>query len=112
MSDFKAALPQVIKWSTGENKYDQTGKSPISISLFVPVESAFAFAQYVLNMADDETRHKTGKIWDYSSNCEIEVQGFYINGKGRDGQGGTSYGNINPQSTKWQQGASEQEIPF
>jgi len=81
MSDFKAALPQVIKWSTGENKYDQTGKSPISISLFVPVESAFAFAQYVLNMADDETRHKTGKIWDYSSNCEIEVQGFYINGK-------------------------------
>ena len=34
------------------------------------------------------------------------------NGKGRDGQGGTSYGNINPQSTKWQQGPSEQEIPF
>jgi DNA anti-recombination protein RmuC len=60
MSDFKAALPQVIKWSTGENKYDQTGKSPITMSLFVPVESAFAFAQYVLNMADDETRHKAG----------------------------------------------------
>ena len=96
MADFVAALPKVVKFSTGENKYDTTGKNPVSLSLFVPVESAFALAQYLMNVADDASRHKTGKIWNYETQSEEEVQGFYINGKGREGRDGGSYGNINP----------------
>lgn len=107
-SDFKAALPKPVKWSTGENRYDQSGKQPRSLSLFIPRESAVAFAQYIINSADDPDRQKTGKIWDYEAKAEIEVEGFYINGKGREGQSG-EFGTINPASTKWLNGP--QEIP-
>ena len=51
-------------------------------------------------------------LCDQFTLCGVSWVITYINGKGRDGQGGSSYGNINPQSTKWQQGPSEQEIPF
>lgn len=97
-SDFKAALPKPVKWSTGENRYDQTGKQPRSLSLFIPRESAVAFANYIINSADDPERQKPGKIWDYEAKAEIEVEGFYINGKGREGQSG-DYGTINPAAT-------------
>lgn len=109
-SDFKAAFPRPVKWSTGENRYDQTGKNPTSLSLFVPIESAYAFAQYLINLADDESRHKTGKIWDYADRCEVEVPGIYVNGKGRDGAGGGSFGTINPQATP--QSGANNEMPF
>lgn len=99
MADFKAALPRPIKWSTGENKYDTTGKQPTSLSLFVPLESAAAFAQHIIEAADDAARHKAGKVWDYEAKAEVEVTGIYINGKGRDGNYG-SYGTINPQAGK------------
>ena len=110
-SDFKPAFPRPVKWSTGENRYDQTGKNPTTMSLFVPIESAYAFAQYLINLADDESRHKTGKVWDYADRCEVEVPGIYVNGKGRDGAGGFAFGTINPQATKFQNGPNE-EVPF
>lgn len=111
-SDFKAALPIPVKWSTGDNKYDQTGKAPRSISLFIPLESAAAFAQYILNSAQDTDRHKTGKVWDYEAKSEVQVEGFYINGKGREGTGG-EFGTINPASTKWMNGSNNDEaLPF
>lgn len=97
-SDFKPALPKPVKWSTGENRYDTAGKQPRSISLFIPRESAVAFANYIINSADDPERQKTGKIWDYEAKAEVEVEGFYINGKGREGQSG-DYGTINPAAT-------------
>jgi hypothetical protein len=97
MSDFTPAFPKPVKWSTGENRYDQSGKNPTNLSLFIPLESAYAFAQYLMNLADDPSRHKTGKIWDYATKSEVEVTGVYINGKGRDGQRG-SFGTINPQA--------------
>ncbi|MEB3277046.1 MAG: hypothetical protein VKM92_08780 [Cyanobacteriota bacterium] len=110
--DFKPAFPRPVKWSTGENHYDQTGKNPTSLSLFVPIESAYAFAQYLINLADDETRHKTGKVWDYEQRGEVEVQGVYINGKGRDSANG-SFGTINPPATKFSNGpADNDEVPF
>lgn len=109
--DFKPAFPRPVKWSTGENRYDQTGKNPTSLSLFVPIESAYAFAQYLINLADDETRHKTGKVWDYEQRGEVEVQGIYVNGKGRDSSSG-SFGTINPQATKFVNGPSDDEVPF
>jgi hypothetical protein len=110
MSDFKAALPIPAKWSVRDNRFDQTGKNPRSLSIFVPAESAMALAQYIMNCADDASSYKTAKVWDYDQKCEVEVQGFYINGKGRDGADGGSYGNINPASTKFANGP--EETPF
>lgn len=95
MPEFNPALPRPLKWSTGNNKYDQSGKQPRSLSLFIPRESAVAFANYILSTADDNEKQRTGKIWDYERKAEVEVEGFYINGKGREGNDG-DYGTINP----------------
>jgi len=97
-SDFQAALPFPIKWAVNENKFDSDGKNPLSLSVFVPAESAFTLAQFLLDTAEDPAKTKTAKVWDYSKNEEVEVQGFYINGKGKPGRDGdrTSFGSINP----------------
>jgi hypothetical protein len=76
-------------------------------------------AQYLLNAADDPERQKTTKLWDYDKKAEVEVEGFYINGKGRQGNDG-DFGTINPAATKsLNQGLTTQEskavsgeIPF
>ena len=99
MSDFQAALPRQIKWSVGENKYDDGGKNPKSLSLFVPLESIEALATYIASQGTDPNRIKKGKVWDYGTQSEVEVDGIYINGKGRDGQYG-AYGNINPAASQ------------
>jgi len=95
MADFIPALPQPIKWSTGSNRYDQNGKQPRSMSLFVPLESVPALQQYLSSIAADIERHKTGKVWDYETKTEIQVKGIYINGRGRQGGDG-DFGTINP----------------
>ena len=118
-SDFKAALPKPVKWSTGENRYDNGGKQPRTLSLFVPRESAYALAQYIINSADSEDRLRTGKIWDYDQKAEVEVEGFYINGKGREGRDG-DFGTINPADngglnqglTSKEQKLASGEMPF
>jgi hypothetical protein len=95
MADFQPALPVPVKWSTGENRYDTAGKQPRSLSLFIPRESAVALANYIINTADDSEKLRTGKVWDYQKKAEVEVEGFYLNGKGREGNGG-DFGTINP----------------
>lgn len=98
MADFNPALPIQLKWSVNENRFDDNGKNPLALSLFVPAESAFALAELIMSSAEDPAKTKTAKVWDYAKNEEVEVQGFYINGKGkrsRDGDG-CSFGNINP----------------
>ena len=97
-SDFQAALPFPIKWAVNENKFDDNGKNPLALSVFVPAESAFALAQLIMDSAEDSAKTKTAKVWDYETQTEKEVTGFYINGKGKPGRDGdrTSYGSINP----------------
>jgi hypothetical protein len=108
-SDFKAALPKAIKWSTSENRYDSNGKQPRSLSLFIPRESAYALAQYIMNSADEADRQRTTKLWDYEKKAEVEVEGFYINGKGKEGRDG-DFGTINPAASKGvNQGLTESE---
>ena len=96
MPEFQAALPKQLKWSVGDNRYDTDGKNPKSLSLFIPIESVEAFARYVAALSTDPDKIKKGKIWNYSTQSEEEVDGIYINGKGRDGRDGGAYGNINP----------------
>ena len=95
MPEFKAALPKVIKWSVGDNKYDEDGRNPKALSLFVPLESAEAFARYINAQSTNPEKIKKGKIWDYDMQAEVEVDGIYISAKGKDGQYG-AFGNINP----------------
>ena len=98
MADFNPALPIQLKWSVNENRFDDNGKNPLALSIFVPADSAFAFAQLIMDSAEDSAKTKTAKVWDYTKHEEVEVQGFYINGKGKQGRDGdrTSYGSINP----------------
>ena len=98
MSDFNPALPVQLKWSVNENRFDDNGKNPLALSLFVPAESAFALAQLIMDSAEDSSKAKTAKVWDYETQTEKEVTGFYINGKGKPGRdgNGASFGNINP----------------
>ena len=39
-------------------------------------------------------RIKPGKVWDFVNKEEIEVDGFYLNGKGQEGKYG-DFGSIN-----------------
>ena len=98
MADFNPALPIQLKWSVNENRFDDNGNNPLALSIFIPAESAFALAQLIMDSAEDSAKTKTAKVWDYTKNEEVDVQGFYINGKGRPGRDGdrTSYGSINP----------------
>ena len=102
MSDFQPALPKVIKWDVKDNPFDDKEKYPKSLSLFIPLQSIAAIAQHLNSLAADESKHKNAKVWDYSNNQEVEVQGVYLNAKGKSGEYG-DFGNINPASIQPQQ---------
>ena len=89
---FKAALPYPIKFSTSENEYEDQDKYPQKMSLFIPSESVPGFCDHLMKLVDTKT--KSGKVWDFSQNKEIEVEGIYINAKGKEGKYG-DFGNIN-----------------
>jgi len=92
MAEFKPALPKQGKWSVGENKYDEEGVNPKSLSIFIPEESIDAFARYIQNL---RSKLKPGKSYNYSTQQNEEVQGIYLNFKGKQGGDG-AFGNINP----------------
>ena len=118
-SDYKfdAALPHPVKWTVQENQFDDDGKYPKQMSLAVPVASIPALCDYLMSLGDTTEKIKTGKVWDFTNNQEIEVEVVWINGKGKDGQYG-DFGTINPQKTEAQrQGLDDRkldaaEIPF
>ena len=48
-----------------------------------------------MNMADDNTKVKKGKVYNYETQQKDEVDGIYLNLKGKAGNDG-AFGNINP----------------
>ena len=92
MAEFKAQLPKQGKWSVGDNRYDEDGKNPKSLSIFIPEESIDAFARYLQN---SRSKLKPGKSYNYATQENEEVQGIYLNFKGKQGSDG-AFGNINP----------------
>ena len=96
MADFVSALTHQIKWSVGENRFDNDGKQPKQLSLFITQESILELASYLQRLAGESDKLKPGKVWDFQNKQEIEVQGFYLNGKGQSGQYG-DFGSINLQ---------------
>ena len=117
MSDFVAATTHQIKWSVGENRFDKDGKQPKQLSLFVSKDSILEFASYLQRLAGEVDRIKTGKVYDFVNREEIEVEGFYLNGKGQSGQYG-DFGSINLQQIPGSdrnpptQAASTEDMPF
>ena len=95
-SAFVSALTHQLKWSVGENRFDTEGKQPKQLSLFITQESILELASYLQRLAGESEKLKPGKVWDFENKQEIEVQGFYLNGKGQTGQYG-DFGSINLQ---------------
>ena len=95
-SSFVPATTHQIKWSVGENRFDKDGKQPKQLSLFVSKESILELASYLQRLAGETDRIKPGKVYDFVNKKEIEVEGFYLNGKGQSGQYG-DFGAINLQ---------------
>ena len=95
-SSFAPATTHQIKWSVEDNRFDTDGKQPKRLSLFVSKDSILEFASYLQRLAEETDRIKSGKVWDFVNKEEIEVDGFYLNGKGQSGQYG-DFGSINLQ---------------
>ena len=93
MADFQPQLPKQGKWSVGENRYDEDGKNPKSLSIFIPEESIDSFARYVQNL---RSKVKPGKVYNYQTKQNEDTQGVYLNFKGKEGNDGGAFGNINP----------------
>ena len=107
--DFNPALPHPIKWSVGENKYDNEGDWPSQLGLQIPLESIPGFCNYLMNLMDKKEKVTTGTVWNYEKNEEVEVDVVWVNGKGKNGSYG-SFGSINPQKIEPSQ--SSGELPF
>lgn len=104
MADFKPALSLPIKWSVGENQFNDDGKFPKSLSLSIPIEIIPALCSHLMALEADSSKHKEGKSWDFKEKKEVNVDVVYLNGKGMEGEYG-DFGNINPVKI-------EQEMPF
>jgi len=96
MADFVPALTHQIKWSVGENRFDTEGKQPKQLSLFITKQSMRELASYLTKLAGETDRIKPGQVRDFAKKEEVEVEGFYLNGKGQTGQYG-DFGSINLQ---------------
>ena len=103
-NQFQPALTHQIKWSVGENKYNEDGKNPKQLTLTIPVDSIIDLSNHLMALRDDPSKVKDGKIWNYEKNEEEVVDVVFINAKGKEGQYG-DFGNINPQKI-------DTEIPF
>ena len=103
--EFKPALPLPVKFSTSENEYQDSDKFPKAMSLFVPLESIQPLCDHMIKKGD--TQLKKGKVWDYTKKEEVEVEGIYLNAKGKEGKYG-DFGNINPKLIE----VSTDDMPF
>lgn len=101
---FEPAFTRPLKWSVGENNFDDADINPKSLSVFIPVESILDLSNHLMTLRDDPNKVKTGKVWDYENKQEIEVEGVYLNAKGKTGDFG-DFGNINPKKIA-------KELPF
>ena len=109
---FKAAMPYPIKFSTSENEYEDQEKYPQKFSMFIPSESVTAFCSELMKMVD--TKQKKGKVWDYATRKEVEVDVVYINAKAKEGRYG-KFGNINLnfiEPTEQKKVSEYDDIPF
>tara|TARA_Y100001963_G_scaffold155533_1_gene246998 strand:+ start:1365 stop:1688 length:324 start_codon:yes stop_codon:yes gene_type:complete len=101
---FEPAFTRPIKWSVSENNFDDSDMYPKSLSLFVPIESIQDLTNHLMSLMDEPSKLKKGKVWDFAKKEEVEVEGIYLNAKGKAGDYG-DFGNINPKKIT-------HEVPF
>ena len=95
-SNFVPAFPYPIKWSTGDNTFDDKDKNPKTIGLAIPVDSIPGLINLLMALEADTSKHKQGKVWS-KENGEEKKSVVYLNGKGKESNDGYGcFGNINP----------------
>lgn len=95
-SNFVPAFPYPIKWSTGDNTFDDAEKNPKTIGLAIPVDSIPGLINLLMALEADTSKHKQGKVWS-KENGEEKKSVVYLNGKGKESNDGYGcFGNINP----------------
>lgn len=98
MPEFNPALSKPGSWSVGDSQYDDGGKY---LKLSIPLDSVHDFCNHLMNMADDVSKQKTIKVWNFDTKSAEEVAGIVFSAKGKDGQYG-AFGQINPQKIQVQ----------
>jgi len=95
--EFVPAFPYPVKWSTGDNTFDDSEKNPKTIALAIPVESIPGLCAYLMALESDTSKHKQGKVWSKANGEAVKKAVVYINGKGKESNDGYGcFGNINP----------------
>ena len=96
-SKFVPALKYPIKWSVGDNTFDDSDKNPKAIGLAIPVDSMRDLIEHFEKLLADTESYKTGKVWNFAEKREEKVPVIYLNGKGKESNDGYGcFGNINP----------------
>ena len=95
-SNFVPAFTYPIKWSVGDNTFDDADKFPKTMGLAIPVESIPGLIDFLMALEADTSKHKQGKVWS-KENGEERKFVVYLNGKGMNSNDGYGcYGNISP----------------
>ena len=95
-NDFVPAFPYPIKWSVGDNTFDDKDKNPKTIGLAIPVDSIAGLVNLLMALEADTSKHKQGKVWSKENGAEKKAVVF-LNGKGKESNDGYGcFGNINP----------------
>ena len=106
MADFNPALPLPIKWSIGDDRFNE-GQQVLSLTITIPVDSLNQFIDHLKALS--YTKQKQGEVYDFKKKEKVKTQCIYVNAKGMDGQYGL-FGNINPQ--KIEDVPTTDELPF
>ena len=103
MADFNPALPLPIKWSIGDDRFNE-GQQVLSLT--IPVDSVTYFIDHLQNLVDQKA--KEGEVYDFNKKEKIKTQCIQIYSKAMDGQYGV-FGNINRQKLERE---VNEELPF
>ena len=97
MADFNPALSLPIKWSIGEDRFNDDDDAKV-LTLTIPVDSLNQFIDHLKALS--YTKQKQGEVYDFKKKEKVKTQCIYVNAKGMDGQYGL-FGNINPQTVSY-----------
>ena len=106
MADFNPALSLPLKWSIGEDRFNDDDEAKV-LTLTIPVASLDQFIDHLKALS--YTKQKQGEVYDFKKKEKVKTQCIYVNAKGLDGQYGL-FGNINPQ--KIEDVPTTDELPF
>lgn len=114
--NFELALTYPVSYSVQDNKFDNKDKFPKMAKFFIPLESAYEFAQHIMSLCDNEKYHKNGKVYDMNTGEQVETKGVVIWGKGKvgnyDQDGYGAYGSFNPVKAERKETPTNEECPF